>query len=63
MTFFFLLFMASPLVYGGSQARGRIVATAAGLHQSPNNARPEPHLQPTQLTAMLDPNPLSEARD
>ena len=32
--FFFLLFRAAPTAYGGSQARGRIRATAAGLHHS-----------------------------
>ena len=59
---FFFFFRTTPSAYGGSQARGRIGATAAGLHHSHSNARPEPCLQPTpQLVAML--NPLSEARD
>ena len=55
------LFLAA---YGGSQARGRIGAVAAGLHHSHSNARSSPRLGPTpQLTAMLDLNLLSEARD
>ena len=41
---FFLLSWAASAAYGGSQARGRIRATAADLHHS--NAGPEPHLQP-----------------
>ena len=32
--FFFLLFRATPAAYGGSQARGPIRNTAAGLHHS-----------------------------
>ena len=32
--FFFLPFRAAPVAYGGSQARGRIGATAAGLGHS-----------------------------
>ena len=32
--FFFLLFRAAPVVYGVSQARSQIRATAAGLHQA-----------------------------
>ena len=60
--FFFLLFRAAPVAYGGSQARGPIGATAAGLCQSHSHMGPEPHLRPTpQLTAT--PDPLSEARD
>ena len=53
---YFCLFRAAPEVYGGSLARGPIGATAAGLHHSHSNARPEPHLQLTsQLTATPDP--------
>ena len=53
---FVLPFRASPTAYGGSQARGRIGAVAAGLRQSHSNTGPEPRLQPTpQLTATLDP--------
>ena len=42
-----LLFRAALAAYGGSQARGRIGATAAGLNHSHSNAGSEPHLQPT----------------
>ena len=49
---YFLLFRATPVAYGGSQARGPIRATATGY----SNAGSEPHLHPTpQLTAMPDP--------
>ena len=52
------------MTYGGSQARGPIRATAAGLHQSHTNSEYELYLLPTpQLTATLDFNPPSEARD
>ena len=45
-----------PAAYGGSQARGRIGAVAAGLRQSHSNAGSEPRLRPTpQLTATPDP--------
>ena len=54
--FFFWLFKAALVAYGGSQARGLIGATAAGLHHSRSNSRSKPRLQPTpQLTAMLYP--------
>ena len=50
----FLLFMATPVAYGSSQARGTIRAVAAGLHYSPSNAGSELLLQPTtpQFKAM-----------
>ena len=52
----FLSFRAMPVVYGGSQARGRMRATAAGLHRSRSHRGSEPPLQPPpQLTAMSDP--------
>ena len=35
---FILLFKAAPAVYGGSQARGLIGDTAAGLHRSQSSA-------------------------
>ena len=55
-SFFFLHFRAAPEAYGGSQARGRIGATAAGLRQSHSNARSKPRLQPiSQLMVTPDP--------
>ena len=42
--FFFLLFRASLTAYGGSQARGRMEATAASLRPNHSSARSEPHL-------------------
>ena len=60
----FLSFRAAPVAYGGSQVRGGIRATAAGLHHSHSNFRFEPHPWPMpQLTAMQILNPLSRARD
>ena len=57
------LFRAAPMAYGGSQARGLIRATVAGLHQSPSNTRSEPRQQPTpQLTAMPDPQPTEQGQ-
>ena len=52
----FLLFLwAATTAYGGSQARGRIGAVAAGLLQSHSHMGSEPCLQPiSQLTAMPD---------
>ena len=48
---------AAPVAYGGSQARGRIGAVAAGLRQSHSNTRPELRLQPApQLTATATPD-------
>ena len=41
--FFLFLFGAAPAAYGNSQARGRIGATAAGLHPSYSNARSLTH--------------------
>ena len=53
-------FWATPATHGGSWARGRFGAIAAGLHHSHSNARSEPHLWPmSQLTV----NPLSGARN
>ena len=49
---------------GSSQARGPIGAVDAGLHHSHSNAGSELCLQPTpQLTATLDPYPMSKARE
>ena len=57
--FFFCLFAisgAAPAAYGGSQARGRIGAIAAGLCQSHSKVGSELCLQPTpQLTTTPDP--------
>ena len=39
LSFFFCFFRAAPTAYGGSQARGRIRAIAAGLHHSHSNSR------------------------
>ena len=51
---FILLFRAAPTAYGGSQARGPIRATAAGLHHS--HSRSEMCVRPTpQLMATQDP--------
>ena len=52
------VFRATPEAYGGSQARGRLGATAAGLHHSHSNLASERCLRPTpQLTAAPDPGP------
>ena len=52
----FCLSRAAPAIYGGSQTRGPIRDTAAGLHHSHSNTRSKPCLRPTsQLLAMLDP--------
>ena len=52
----FAISWATPMAYGGSQARSRIGAIATGLCQSQSNAGSEPRLRPTpQLTATLDP--------
>ena len=54
--FFFFFLRAAPMSYGGSQARGRIGATAASLGHSHSNARSKLCLRPTpQLMAMPDP--------
>ena len=54
----FVFFRAAHAAYGGSQARGPIGATAAGLYHSHSNAGSKPHLQPTpQLMATPDPQP------
>ena len=59
--FFFFLCRAIPKAYGSSQARGRIGATAAGLHHS--NSGFEPCLRPTpQLTGMPDPQPTEQGQ-
>ena len=52
----FLLFLwATPMAYGGSQARGPIGAVATVLRQSHSIVGSKPHLQPTpQLTESPD---------
>ena len=51
----FAISWATPVAYGGSQARGPIGAVATGLRQSHSNAGSEPRLQPTpQLMATPD---------
>ena len=42
--FFFLLFRATHAAYEGSQVRGQIGATAAGLHHSHSNVGSEMYL-------------------
>jgi len=59
--FFFFSFRATHAVYGGSQARSRVRATAASLHHRHRNVGSEPSLWTTpQLTAM--PGPYSTDR-
>ena len=56
-------FMATPMAYGSSQARGWIGAVAASLHPSHSNSRPELQLRPTpQLTANPDPQPTEQTQ-
>ena len=53
---FFVFSRATPMAYGGSQAKGRIGAAVASLHQSHSKSGSEPHLRPIpQLTAKPDP--------
>ena len=62
--FCFLLFRATPVgMYGRSQARGRIGATAASLHHSYSNTGSKLRLQPApQLIAMPDPQPTKQGQ-
>ena len=60
---FVCLFRSAPMAYGGSQARGRIGATTAGLCHNHSHARSEPHLRPTpQLMEMPDPQPTEQGQ-
>ena len=53
---YFSVFRAASMVSGGSQTKGQIGATAAGLCHSHSNIRYKPSLQPIpQLMAMPDP--------
>ena len=53
-----VFFRATLTAYGGSQARGRIGATVAGLCHSQSNAKSKPCLRTTsQLIATLDLRP------
>ena len=52
--FLFLLYRATLVTYGSSQARGQIGAAAACLCHRLSNSRLEPHLRP-QLEPMPDP--------
>ena len=59
----FCLFRAAPAVYGGSQARGPVGATAAGLHHSHSNTGYESCLYLRHSSWQRRTlNPLSEAR-
>ena len=62
--FVFCLFRATTAVHGGSQARGRIGAAAAGLRHSHSNTNPslvyDPHHSVRQCWIL---NPLCKARD
>ena len=59
----FCLFRAAPAAYGGSQARGRIQDTVAGLHHSHSNTESEPHLPPIpQLKVTPDPEPIERGQ-
>ena len=66
-TFFFFFFASGsvPKAYGDSQAKG--LNQSCHCQPQPQQSVPDrskPRLQPTpQLTAMPDPNPLSEATD
>ena len=61
---FLFLFMALPVAYGSSQARGQIEAAAAGLCHSHSNWGSELRLQPTlQLVAAPTLNPQCDTKD
>ena len=54
--FIFFLCRATPEAYGGSQARGQMGATAAGLHHSHSHTGSKPQLRPMPyLVAAPDP--------
>ena len=56
ISFSFCPFRAAPVAYGGSQARGPMGTSAAGLHHSHSHRGSKLCLRPTpQLTATPDP--------
>ena len=60
---FFSISGAASSAHGGSQARGRIGAAAAGLHRSHSNAGSEPSLRPApQLSTTPDLCPTEQGR-
>ena len=62
--FFFFLFRATPVAYGGSQARGPVRATAASLHHKHSNTMYltcDCHLHHSSQKCQFL-NPLSETR-
>ena len=54
---FILLFRATGMAYGSSQARGQMGAAAASLCHSHSSARSEPRLQPTTYNLQAHSNP------
>ena len=67
-SFFFLFFWGgAPVACGGSQARGPIGATAAGLYNNHSHSNPDPscvcglHRRSSRHRQIL--NPMSKARD
>ena len=61
--FFSLVFRAEPAAYRSSQARGRIVAAAAGLHQILNPLREARNQTRVLMDTSQVPNPLSHNRN
>ena len=56
MRYFTVFFMAAPMAYGNSQARGQIGAAATGLHCNLSNTGSKTPLRPTvRLAAAQDP--------
>ena len=60
--FFFCLFRAAPMAYGGSQARGPIGAGASSLHHSHGSVGSKPHSVTYTCSSQIL-HPLSETRD
>ena len=59
----YFYFLATPVTYGSSQARGRIGAAAAGLCHSHSKVGFQPHLRPTpQLMVTPDPWPTEQGQ-